>query len=525
MPFITFDDWSGGLDVRPAAQLSKANLLRVLINAYIGTGKSIKKRPCLEFIATLEAGTKGLRAFNGKLNTFYGSAGATITHADSRFQANRVAHSAHPAVAKLHFCEQFSAKMYVAVEYDGGTVRHHYLDDPGVWVSGTNYAMGDFRRPTVPNGFRYEVTADAGSAAGVEPTWPTTIGVTVVDGGITWTCRSFAIADVNCPHTKQVAKQSQKIFAAGVDGTTVPFTATGAPRDWTTASDAGFLPVGLYAQGEATVTALAPFKKKSIGVFFADNAQVWFTDPDPDAMELTDNIASLGTIYSRAAAPVQADTFFHAPNGFRSLAFSTLSDNLQDNDVGSAIDSLVRPATLETDDPISVYYPKLGQFWEINGAVVWAYSFSRSSKLSAWSKFTFPFSIDDATVLRQELYVRAGDNVYKMSEAVFKDGPGDIPLVEIHPYYNDGKVPGVLKQILGMDVMGTGQPTIAQRYYDEDGVERSTSALEYPAMTEQGPTYPVELNATRIAPTITHQRDEAFELAHLAYLYEKLGAV
>ena len=58
----------------------------------------------------------------------------------------------------------------------------------GVWVLNTNYAIGDRRIPTVANGYYYEVTADAGSSGGTEPTWPITIGSTVVDSGVTWTC-------------------------------------------------------------------------------------------------------------------------------------------------------------------------------------------------------------------------------------------------------------------------------------------------------------------------------------------------
>jgi len=58
-----------------------------------------------------------------------------------------------------------------------------------VWTVTTNYALGNRRIPTVANGYYYEVIADAGSSGGTQPTWPTTIGDTVVDGGITWVCR------------------------------------------------------------------------------------------------------------------------------------------------------------------------------------------------------------------------------------------------------------------------------------------------------------------------------------------------
>ena len=59
------------------------------------------------------------------------------------------------------------------------------------WEASFNYALKNFVIPTVPNGKCYEVTTDAGSSDSSEPTWPTTLGNTVVDAGITWTCRAY----------------------------------------------------------------------------------------------------------------------------------------------------------------------------------------------------------------------------------------------------------------------------------------------------------------------------------------------
>ena len=58
------------------------------------------------------------------------------------------------------------------------------------WAATYNYVVNAFVKPTVENGYVYEATTDAGSSGGSEPTWPTTIGGTVVDSGITWTCRA-----------------------------------------------------------------------------------------------------------------------------------------------------------------------------------------------------------------------------------------------------------------------------------------------------------------------------------------------
>lgn len=57
------------------------------------------------------------------------------------------------------------------------------------WQAGQAYAVGAYVRPTTANGLRYEQTGTAGTSGGSEPTWPTTVGNTVSDNGMTWTCR------------------------------------------------------------------------------------------------------------------------------------------------------------------------------------------------------------------------------------------------------------------------------------------------------------------------------------------------
>lgn len=500
--------------------MSKANILRALTNAYITTGRSIKKRPCLSYVAPLEPGTVGLKSSATKLLTFYG-AGAAIVHVNTLFQATRVPHiTTGAAPTKIAYCDQFNALPYVAATYGDGTTRHHYLDDPGVWVALTAYSLGVFRRPTVANGFRYEVTT-AGTTAAGQPTWPTTIGATVVDGTVTWTCRTFAVTDVNCPHTKIVTKRQQKMYSA--NGANVNYCATGLPRDWTTASDAGFLPAGLQATGSDQVTALGQFQK-SLAVLFSDSSQIWAVSSNPASNELTGTVENVGTIFTRAARALAGDLFFLSQSGFRSISLLALTANLQDQDVGNAIDGLVVPSFSASDDPLSIYYPKLGQWMCINGSTAWVYSFSRTAKLSAWSKFTFPFTIDDATILNQELYVRTGNDVYKVDSTVFKDGPSSIPLVDVQMYFQDASRPDVLKQFMGFKSIGSGSPTVSF-LFAADNQTLESAPYELPAVSESGAIYPVELCATRIAPHFQHQKDEDFELSLASLLYENLGPV
>jgi hypothetical protein len=65
------------------------------------------------------------------------------------------------------------------------------IDTPGTAAATrantTPYALGAYVVPAVSNGFYYKATA-AGTSAGTLPTYPTTIGGTVTDGTVTWTC-------------------------------------------------------------------------------------------------------------------------------------------------------------------------------------------------------------------------------------------------------------------------------------------------------------------------------------------------
>ena len=466
MASITFDRADGGLDVRRGASISDANRLRQAENVYVTTGRTLQKRPCLRKVTTLEPGTVGLRAGNGVLNTFYGS--GVVVHANPLFKANLVLHpSLTPTPTKVHFGEVFNGYLYVAVEYNDGSILHHYLD-------------------------------------GTTPT---------------------NIVDVNCPNTKEVLKQQSKIYAKGDE--VVRYCATNLPRDWTANNDAGFLPTGIQAIGATTCTALGQFARNKLSVFSTDGVQVWVVDPDPSMNKLDSIVPNLGTRYSKSPLGFGGDLFFLADTGYRSITVSTQTDNLRDIDVGNAIDDLVLPTLTGTNDPLSVFYSGLGQFWSIDGSRVWVYSFSRTAKLSAWSKFTLPVITDDAAVLNGNLYIRSGDSVYVMDRGVFSDD-GAIPTITVELPFLDFKTPGVLKMITGVDSIGAGTAMLELKYMAMvNGVPTEFTTSPVPVIagntTAPGPLTPVELCATAVAPVITHAANEDFRLDALTFYYENLS--
>lgn len=61
----------------------------------------------------------------------------------------------------------------------------------GKWTATTAYTTSDYVIPTTANGRLYKCTT-AGTSAGSEPTWPTTVGGTVSDGTAVWTEQTVA---------------------------------------------------------------------------------------------------------------------------------------------------------------------------------------------------------------------------------------------------------------------------------------------------------------------------------------------
>lgn len=64
------------------------------------------------------------------------------------------------------------------------------------WRANERVDQNEYVRPRKPTGFAYQASV-AGTTAAREPTWPTTLGATKVDGSVTWTCVAASTNGLN----------------------------------------------------------------------------------------------------------------------------------------------------------------------------------------------------------------------------------------------------------------------------------------------------------------------------------------
>jgi hypothetical protein len=146
---------------------ARPDTLYDLLNGYATEAGTVKVRPGTERIATLDPLTRGLCAFNGELHTFC----HTVVAVPAGFTLNVLTHPDPPSaeygypgyglyedgvpIKTIHFSEPFLGGLYVAAEFEEGSVYHYWLRPGIAWAADTQYDLGDHVVPSTPNGFVY----------------------------------------------------------------------------------------------------------------------------------------------------------------------------------------------------------------------------------------------------------------------------------------------------------------------------------------------------------------------------------
>jgi len=496
MPSITFKDFQGGLDLRQGSTVADANRLRVLKNAYVTTGKSIKKRPALKLEATIPSSLpqeemKGLFAINGKLAMFHSTPSTNINNSpDSRFISYGIGFGTY-LIEKIESAFSFAGETAVGYELTSFPFVQvkwgESYSPPLISLSRTMHFLGQLGHLPInnmPSGTGYE-------------------------------------------QNRPMIKKSNRIWITSSDSENVFFSKLNDARTWgstpSVAADAGFLGVASNQNSSTHVTALGEYGNKLI-VFFSDSTQIWTVDPDQTLNKL-DQIIPIGTKYPFSHVAVGNDIFFVSPQGIRSISqVSGIVGNLSEYDVGSPINSMLVGILgfFGENEPKAFYLRSFGQVWFYVNNKALVYTFSQSSKISCWSVYEFPVNIEYMCELDDKVYIRSGRYVYSLDSSVYVDDGDEAIDVQIELPFLDFKQSGVLKQVIGLDAMFSGTANLQHRF-DSLNPSIITEPISLTGDTRARGVVPVELMTTSLSPVITHSANESFELFGLVYYFEPLG--
>jgi hypothetical protein len=404
----------------------------------------------------------------------------------------------------------------------------------GSGTNGRNAGFADLitwnlETPSAVTNFLYEaIQLVAGSSGTAEPTWPTTLGSTILDGGVTWkaigtsiitwqaiplmqsglvapvfpttignsvldsstftnsignainTSMSWVaidrhVLDASCPNTTPVAIGASHVFAGNND--IVPFSAAVNPIDWSSTNNAGYLPTGLNNYGDNPVAVLALYRGNLVA-FNAGGYQMWQIDPDPQNMALLD-AQPVGSTFVRAAQSVANDLLFLTAVGVRNLGTVGATANMAIGNTGQPVDPLVT-AYIATSSfaPLSLYYPGRGQYWLIFGSQAFVLTINGTGNRT-WSRYSFPQAITDWTLNAEILYLRTANNLVWQfnpaavgvddSNSVLTTQGANVPFNGVVQWpYLDLAALGLNKMLVGVDIVGEGNCSIQIAYNQND---------------------------------------------------------
>lgn len=357
------------------------------------------------------------------------------------------------------------------------------------------------------SGFSVEVATIVAGAG--EPTFPTTVGISVVDPStftasdsavintsITWTAVSRVVTDVNNPQTVEVCLGASHVFAGNND--IVAYSAAVNPTDWTSSNNAGYLPTGLNNYGANPVTAIGLYRSNLI-VFNSNGYQMWEIDPDPANMALLD-AEPVGCPYTRSLQSVANDLLLLTEVGVRNIGLAGATANMQVGNTGQPVDPLVvAQIAAATYTPISLYYPGRGQYWLIFGPQAFVLTINGNGNRT-WSRYTFPAAITDWTIQDGTLYLRTVTNlVWEFSaaaEGVDDESASNTAFVGlVQTPYLDMQGLGINKMLIGLDLVGTGAVGI-QIGFDQADVTTFSDNAGFSGSANVTPVYNLAVDDT-----------------------------
>lgn len=418
MPYLLINDFAGGLDTRKSALTSPAGTLQRLNDCTITPGGEIAKRKAFVQVADL-TGTFGLAATESTLYAF--TRNTDVAAPGSGVPGVGLIYQKLPngnALRQSDY-ETFDGDVYVVCEDPGVAWRHYYR---AAETEGTRQGAAHVR----------------------------TYGT--------------------------------KMYA--VSGKNLSFSAVGDVANWTTGTGAGFVNLSMQdSDGEALVSLEIYYDKLSI--FSSEATQIWSVDPDPLQNTLDQVLRGAGTISPLGSLQYgSGDVLYLSQTGIRSIKARDASNSGAVSDVGSPIDFEIQKLYTTYGasffaGAIALLEPIVGRFWMIFSNQIFVLSYFPGPKITAWSRYTVPFSINYAVTCGGHVFLRSGNALYAYGGA--NGDAYDGVVGEVRLPYHDMSKPGHNKIFEALDMTIEGGWRVANSFdFNNPDIEETIGTFTGP---------------------------------------------
>lgn len=428
MAYFMVEDFRAGIDLRRQSIASTAGTMRECINAHVTAGGELEKRKA--FSEVLHFSDYGVSnclgcVFVGREMHVFGNDNAnenvfSALDTSNPFLASsikyiRLQHKNDPnrPVARIVSASVFKGKSYVIAQFTDGKVYHYW--------GGNRVNFWDSEAANTDSRDSY----------------------------------AFAYK------SKMYVGLGSVLYFSGYDSGGLPdATKWGAPGDANPPTGSGFIDLSVQIGAGADITAISSYRDWLV-VFCSSAIQLWSMDADPGlnrSGQILKNMTTLspGSVLSYG----DADVFFLAPSGVRSVRSRTVSGIVTSEDMGSPINDYITQLPARSGmsmqdayrDAVSVINNESGRYWLKIGGYIMVFSRYSSSDIAAWTAYEIPEdvgNINDMASRSMSTYAMGDDGIYLYGGESL-DEYDDAEVTVLTPYMSV-QSPATVKQLYGVD--------------------------------------------------------------------------
>lgn len=316
----------------------------------------------------------------------------------------------------------------------------------------------------------------------------------------------------------------QKMYVGATS--VLQFSAAGDATLWNTFDDAGagFINMSTNSRGSQVITGLATYQGK-LAVLSRRVIQIWFTDVDDTLNTQQQVMEQTGTFAKHSVLAINdMDVFYLSDSGIRSLRARDINNTATVNDVGTAIDPLVRDQLNSISATVAaaaygILEPLDGRYWLAVGGKIFVFTYFLNAQISAWSWYEPGFTVDAFAVAVDRVYARSGNTVYLYGGDDNNTYDSSVVTAQL-PFFS-AKKHGTYKEIEGIDIAATGKWTMTL-LVDPNNPTTSASVQigQIDGFTYQQDNIAALGHFTHIAPLLVNQDAGYASLSNVTMYYQ-----